>query len=434
MTRRKLAAVVACVCIRLASPLHAEPPTSPLRPPSVRDAIAINIHFTTPRPGEMKLLAATGVGRGRMDVGWHHVEREPGKYDFTKYDLLMSELDAVGLRAMLILDYGNVHYTGDQKTAPTTPEARAAFGRFAAATVAHFKGRGVLWEIYNEPNNKAYWKPAPDGATYATLAIETARAIKAVAPDEVLCGPGLAGIDKPFLEKALDGGLLNVIDAVTVHPYRQTAPETFAAELADVRGMIKDHVPAGKDVPVIAGEWGYPVVWVDTPTQVNYLARQMLYGLSERLPLNVWYDWRRGGGYEGRVAIFGLIDAVPGDGDDVTLNPTPLYHALAALGRMIGDAHFTERLPLRRDNNADDYLLAFDGPRGRRYAFWTARPTSEEIKVALPDGVYDLFDVWGNRAGARTAKNGMPYRVSGSPVYAVPAKAATTQATTEPIP
>ena len=420
MSRARFAAFC---CLAWTATTLAAPP-SVLRPRTVRDALAINIHFTTPRPGEMKLLAAAGVGRVRMDVGWHHVERQPGQYDFSKYDTLMRELDAVGMNALLILDYGNVHYTGDQKTAPTTPEARAAFARFAAATVAHFKGRGVLWEIYNEPNNKAYWKPEPDGTLYAALAVETAKAIKAVAPDEVLCGPGLAGIDRPFLQKAIDNGLLDVIDAVTVHPYRQTAPETFASDLADVRRMIRDRAPTGREIPVITGEWGYPVVWVDTPTQANYLVRQMLYGLSERLPLNVWYDWRRGGSYEGRVAIFGLIDAVPDAGGDVVLNPTPLYGALAALGRQIGDTHFAGRLPLTHDNRPEDYLLAFDGPNGRRYTAWTTKDAGE-VRIVLPDGVYDVFDLWGNRAGQRRSSNGMPYRVTGSPIYLAPSTAPT---------
>ena len=426
----------AAVCLGVvASSLAAAPPV--LQPQTVRDALAVNIHFTTPRPGEMKLLAAAGVGRVRMDVGWHHVEREPGQYDFSKYDTLMRELDAVGMKAMLILDYGNAHYTGDQKSAPVTPEARAAFARFAAATVDHFKGRGVLWEIYNEPNNKAYWKPQPDGALYAALAVETARAIKAVAPDETLCGPGLAGVDKPFLQKALDNGLLNVVDAVTLHPYRQTAPETFATDLAEIRRMTRERAPPGKDIPVIAGEWGYPIVWVDTPTQANYLVRQMLFGLSERLPLNVWYDWRRGGSYEGRVAIFGLVDAVPDATPDaagqVSLHPTPLYDALAALGRQLGDTHFAERLPLTPANRAEDYLLAFDGPRGRQYAAWTTKDAGE-IKIALPDGVYDLFDLWGHRAGQRRSQNGLHYRMTGSPVYLVPSKAPTTEPTDTSVP
>ena len=403
-----------------------------LMPQTVRDAIGLNIHFTEPRPGEMMLLANAGVGRVRMDVGWHHVEKERGHYDFAKYDSLLSELDAVHVHAMLILDYGNVLYTGAQKTAPTTPEARAAFARFAAATVEHFKGRGVLWEIYNEPNNKEYWQLTPDGTTYAELALETAKAIKSVAPDEVLCGPALAGVDLPFLRKAIAAGLLGAVDAVTVHPYRQTMPETVGEDLDKLTAMIKTATPAGKTVPVLAGEWGYPIVWVDATTQVNYAARQMLYGLSRRLPLNVWYDWRRGGAAEGKLAIFGLIDAQPDAARELALRTTPLYDAVATVGRLLGPMHFAQRLPLTGKDRPDDYLLAFDGPGGRRYAMWTTRDTTEPFQVALPDGVYNLFDVWGRRLGPRNAKGGMPYRVTGSPIYVVPADRSASTLPVEP--
>ena len=423
------------VFVGLASSAFAAPP-HPLEPATVRDALAVNIHFLAPRPGEMDLLKATGVGRVRMDASWHRVEKERGVYDFSALDGLMRELDAQGLRAMLILNYGNALYSESQHAPPIAPEARAAFVKYAAATVARFKGRGVLWEIYNEPNNKQFWSPTPDGKAYADLAADAARAIRAVAPDEVLCGPGMALIDKPFFEKATDAGLLDMIDAVTVHPYRQTAPETFGDELAWLRKSVADR---GKRTPIIAGEWGYPVVWVDATTQVNYLARQMLWGLSEGLPLNVWYDWRRGGGYDGKFSIFGLVDPVPAaDGSD-TLRTTALYDALSGLTRLLGDARFAERLPLDVGDARDAYLLAFDGPTGRRYAFWTSG-AERQAHVRLPSGSYEFYDVFGRDVGARVVREGgSDQQVSGSPRYAVrtgdaPATSPANLITTSPVP
>ena len=42
----------------------------------------VNIHFTDPRPGEMKMLAAAGFRWVRMDLKWDATESEPGRYDF----------------------------------------------------------------------------------------------------------------------------------------------------------------------------------------------------------------------------------------------------------------------------------------------------------------------------------------------------------------
>ena len=403
-----------------------------LSPATVRDALAVNIHFTTPRPGEMDLLAACGFGRVRMDIAWQKIEKTKGVYDFSEFDGLMRELEAKQIKAMLILDYGNALYTGDKKTAPITPEARAAFARYAAAVVNHFKGRGVLWEIYNEPNNKEFWQPKPDGRAYAELVEAASDAIRAVAPDETLCGPGLALIDLPFLDRALDAGLLKHLDAITVHPYRATQPETFGDDLSKVRSAIERHAPAGKSVPVIAGEWGYPIVWVDATTRVNYAAREMLYDLSQRLPLTVWYDWRRGGGFEGQLDIFGLIDATPDGHGGMTLRPNAVYDGVAALTHLLGDTHFTERLPLTPANEAGDFLLAFDGAHGRRYASWTTADKPKSLTARLPEGTYDIFDVWGQAAGRFTAKEGFKRNITGSPVYLVPVESAATQPATAP--
>ena len=59
----------------------------------------MNIHFTEPRPGEMKMLAEAGFRWVRMDLGWGATERVPGQYDFRPYDSLMEALKPHGIRA-----------------------------------------------------------------------------------------------------------------------------------------------------------------------------------------------------------------------------------------------------------------------------------------------------------------------------------------------
>jgi hypothetical protein len=70
---------------------------------------------------------------------------QTGEYNFTEYDTLASNMEKNGLKAILILDYNNPLYDGG--LSPHTDEGRAAFAKWAAATVAHFQGRGYLWEV-----------------------------------------------------------------------------------------------------------------------------------------------------------------------------------------------------------------------------------------------------------------------------------------------
>ena len=216
----------------------------------------MNIHFTDPRPGEMAMIAAAGIRWVRMDFIWEATERKKGEYDFSGYERLLAALDAHGIRALFILDYGNPLYDGG--LSPHTDQGRRAFARWAAAAARRFRGRGILWETWNEPNI-GFWKPKPNAADYAKLALATAKAIRGAAPGEVLIGPATSELDTTFLEACFKAGLLEYWDAVSVHPYRQKPPETAGDEYSALSRLIDRYAPKGKRVPVLSGEWGYSV-------------------------------------------------------------------------------------------------------------------------------------------------------------------------------
>lgn len=222
---------------------------------TVRDSIGVNIHFTDPQPGEMDMLAALGVGFVRMDLAWGATERQKGVYDFSHYDTLMSNIDARHMHALLIFDYSNDLY-GASGHPPYDDAGRAAFARWAAAAVDHFRGRGVVWELWNEPNGNWFW-PHPSAADYAKLAVTVEGTIRQRCPHEMLIGPAVSGIDLSYLEACFKTGCLQYWDAVSVHPYRQSAPETAAPEYAKLRDLIARYAPDRKPIPIISGEWGY---------------------------------------------------------------------------------------------------------------------------------------------------------------------------------
>ena len=135
----------------------------------------VNIHFTDPQPGEVKMIADAGFRWVRMDFVWDATERERGRYDFSAYDHLMQSLEQFKLRALFILDYGNALYGKP----PRTEDARQAFARWAVAAAKHFAGRGVIWETYNEPNVPMFWPPQPNVDEYVALALTVGRAFRA---------------------------------------------------------------------------------------------------------------------------------------------------------------------------------------------------------------------------------------------------------------
>ena len=208
-----------------------------IRSPAIQTGLGVNIHFTDPQPGEVKMIADAGFRWVRMDFKWDATERERGRYDFAEYDRLMKALDEYKIHALFILDYGNPLY--DNGAPPRTAETRQAFARWAVAAAKHFSNRGVIWEIYNEPNIPLFWPPRPNVSEYVELALAVGRAFRSEVPDEKLIGPAVSEMDFSFLEACFKAGLLDYWSAVSVHPYRQTDPETAVPEYCRLRKLIE---------------------------------------------------------------------------------------------------------------------------------------------------------------------------------------------------
>src|SRR5713101_7081591 len=60
---------------------------------NVLNGLGVNIHFTDPRPGEIKMIVDAGFRWVRMDFKWDATERERGRYDFSSYDGLIASLE-----------------------------------------------------------------------------------------------------------------------------------------------------------------------------------------------------------------------------------------------------------------------------------------------------------------------------------------------------
>src|SRR2546430_15828373 len=75
---------------------------APAGAPAIEETLGVNVHFTDPKPGEVKMIADAGFHWVRTDFVWELTERERGKYDFSVYDPLLKELDAFKIRALFI--------------------------------------------------------------------------------------------------------------------------------------------------------------------------------------------------------------------------------------------------------------------------------------------------------------------------------------------
>lgn len=321
-------------------------------PPSVTDAIGVNIHFTGAPARDLDMIRDAGFGWVRMDFVWQSVEREKGRYRFGPYDELVEGLSSRGIRALFILDYSNPLWEADRSV--RTEEGRKAFARFAAAAAARYRGKGIRWEIWNEPNLEGFWKPQPAADDYAALAIETAKAMRAVDPEATILAPASSGFPWAFLERIFELGVLGHIDEVSVHPYRASAPETALEDYARLRGLIARHLPPGRRAPpIVSGEWGYST-WhhggkpFSEEVQAAYLLRQLLTNIAEGIPLSIWYDWANDGPDPRETEHnFGTVT--------LDRRPKPAYIAAKTMTSLLGRARFERRIRA----GAEDHILLF---------------------------------------------------------------------------
>ena len=378
----------------------------------------VNIHFTDPEPGEIKMIADAGFRWVRMDFKWDLTEPERGRYDFSPYERLTKALDEQGIRALFILDYGNPLY--DNGAPPRSEAARQAFARWAVAVAKHFSGRGIIWELYNEPNHQLFWPPKPNVNEYIALAHVVGRAWKAEVPGEMLIGPATSGIDSDFLEACFKGGLLDYWDGVSVHPYRQTNPESVADEYCVLRQTIARYRPSptSREMPIVSGEWGYSSVWrgMNEQIQGELLARQFLTNIANGIPISIWYDWRDDGPDPREPEHhFGLVRHRHFPARTPLYDPKPAYHAARTLNTFLKDYTFERRINVGSDS---DYVLLFRSGGDYRIAAWTSSPVTHRVTLPGVTGAFKATAFTGEATREPiSSAQGVTAEISSAPIY-----------------
>jgi polysaccharide biosynthesis protein PslG len=346
----------------------------------VPEGVGVNIHFTRGHERDLDLMAAAGIKWIRMDFGWGGSERKKGEYNWADYDELTANLEKRGLRAIYIFDYSNGLYEDSvvsrnpisgaehrDTASPQKPESVAAFARWAAAASTHFKGRRVIWEIWNEPNI-SFWKPKPDVKQYITLVQATTKAVRQADPSATIVAPASSEFPWSFLQELLAApGVLEGLDGVSVHPYRGSAPETATSDYLRLRALIERFAPpAKKAMPILSGEWGYAThsKGLALERQAAYLACQQLNNLLQGVPVSIWYDWKNDG----------LDPAYNEDNFGTVSNnlaPKPSYVAVQTLTRQLSGYHIARRLGTP---SGDDFVLLLVNAAGdQKLAAWTMK-------------------------------------------------------------
>lgn len=487
--------VTSLTSILLSISLAAYPSTSALSAPKplregqlrslrVSEAFGVNYSFPDPNPKteHLEILAASGVRWVRMDMSWASIEQTKGQYDFVAYDNIFNGFAKYNLRPLVVLgSHGQTNYpnrSGQYPYPPDTPEAQQAFANWVVAVIQRYRGRGILWEVYNEPNNKYFWPPQPNAQDYSNLALMVGKAIQPIATDEPFIGPAIVSTDLPFLEDVLKSGILEYWDGISVHPYRsRDTPETVSKDYLKFRQLIRKYKSSHVIVPLISGEWGYPSApwegtFFDEEKQSRFLARQWLINLLNRIPISIWFSWCDGDCLTGKsndtYDYFGLVRSPgirsrnsqinikhrlkpkPGSKQrslkqrmvyrplsrgtlanprtftmhkalprTTAFDPKLSYFAARTLTTLFKDYTFDRRLKVA---TPDVYLLRFRPPRKNQqpgFAVWSVSNQPIAVTLPLPGGNYQVTSHLGEDLGSTSSQGGLAIEVTDSPLYLV---------------
>jgi hypothetical protein len=286
---------------------------------------------------DIRKIASTGVETYRLILPWAVIEANKGSFKWAATDRVVGSAAARGIRSVPFA-WGSPDWVAKTPADPPLdgPADRRAWGDFLEAAVDRYGPGGgywsgpyrqdhpgakplpiVAWQIWTEPNGKAYFKPHPSAKRYATLLRVAHDAIKRADPDAKVVLSGLVGLRKwkgrrlkgvpgwEFLRRLYDvPGAKHNFDIAAIHPYAPNLDQLRRAMKLTRAAMKKGH---DKRTPLWVSELGWgsaPKGSGNSQLELNKGVqgqRRMLAGSfklirSHRSKWRVrrlfWYDWR----------------------------------------------------------------------------------------------------------------------------------------------
>jgi len=352
--------------------------------------LGINIHFTG-KQVDIDRISDADFDLVRTDLFWSSIEKEKGEYEFESngYDELTYELLSKGIRPYYVLDYSNLLYEEDG-TLIETEEGLQAFNQYVKEATERYKNKGIIWEVWNEPNIQS-WSPKK----YYDLLKQTSTTIKENDRSGYVVAPALAGLSDEsltWLEQLFQEGALDYIDALSVHPYRSWSPETVSYEYKNLKELLKKY--SSKSIPIISGEWGYSTGngWyglnLTEEQQAAYLIRMILMNMLEDIPISVIYGWENDGTDEHNGEHhFGIRH------HDTTYAKLA-YEAINTFSYLTSNYQLLERI---ETDHLDDYVIKFINDEEQElYIMWSV-DSNHEIKFPLKKDEGQVFSMLGKR-------------------------------------
>ena len=384
---------------------------------------------------ELDRVYQSGFRIVRRGFIWSSIEKEKGVYDYSDYDAQMEHAKKLGLTVVGCIFGGNKLYEDDGQGGIQTKAGRLGFGKFAGALAKHYQDNNVLWEIWNEPNARTFWRKngrhnsEEFAGEYTELVKLVAKEMLAKDPDCFILAGSVSNYWEPsyrWTESCFKRGILETgIRGWSVHPYGVNSPEEFAVGHARTRSLLRKY--GAPDLPIMNTERGFaaketPEGWSGGSKerarefQSWNFVRQFLIDQSQGVRLTVWYEWQGD--------KFGIFDKGNADHDHRSVQS-----ACQTMFKQLGGYHVVSQL---ETDLTQDYVMVFEDEVGnKKIVAWTSPPVggtpgeATKHEVAIPFVRYPVRkDLDGKAIGTVPSASVIRLTLSGAPQYvAVPANA-----------
>jgi hypothetical protein len=311
-------------------------------------------------------------------TSWDWIEQKRGVYAASQ--LLEDSVDSLidnGMDVQVQLMYGNVMYTAhsgklpdvsepepgsfhnDDRSIysvywpPLTPEQQAAFNKYVAWTVDHFKDRIHYWALWNE-QDIGYWNPYGNAEQYGHLLTSFVDTVHKTPGARVIYG-GQADPSREFTKTALDAcKCASGIDVYAYHTYpgygQNMNPETmdYGAYLSEspraLRDVVNNYPGIKKDIPFFDDEFNSIPSWIgsDESVQAKYVPRGLIYNHAAGVKTFVWLLTAGVDGNE--FDDFGIVHGLTNHDYDFT--PRPVFLALQNTNALFSDTKFDSTIEI----------------------------------------------------------------------------------------
>ena len=347
-------------------------------------------------------------------TSWDWIEQKRGVYASSpELEDAVDSLVDNGMEVQVQLLYGNPKYTAhsgklpdvsvpepgsfhnDDRSMysvfwpPVTPEQIAAFNKYVAWTVDHFKDRIHYWALWNE-QDIGYWNPWGDAQQYGRLLAPFVETVHKTDPEAKVIYGGQADPIREFTQRALDAcKCAPGIDVYAYHTYpgygQNMNPETmdYGAYLNEspraLRDMVKNYPGVKPEIPFFDDEFNSIGSWVgsDESVQAKYVPRGLIYNHAAGVKTFVWLLTAGTDGNE--YDYFGIIHGLTNHDYDFT--PRPVFQALENTNALFSDTKFDPAIEisggdveaLRRKSEFPFMSYGFRSRSGKTIvAYWLA--------------------------------------------------------------